>query len=170
MGVYPQFAFGAIVVFNRTSHGAQRDGRCLAWCTLAGAKLVFGDLATLSGEHIDSKVSCSVMQMMSATLHSSYYRPSNFACLTAVLYHIGIMQYVVQGLAWTMSRSMGTSGAETLSSATNIFVGQTEASLMVKPFLAGATNSEMMAIMVAGFANIAWACGDYNGVAKTVSA
>src|SRR5436309_8786419 len=54
-----------------------------------------------------------------------------------------------------MSKTMGTSGADTLSSAANIFVGQTEAPLMVKPFLAAATNSEMMCIMVAGFANIA---------------
>jgi CNT family concentrative nucleoside transporter len=65
------------------------------------------------------------------------------------------MQYIVQGLAWIMSKSMGTSGAETLSSAANIFVGQTEAPLMVKPFLAAATQSELMAIMVGGFANIA---------------
>src|SRR5207248_224420 len=67
----------------------------------------------------------------------------------------GIMQYVVQGLAWVMAKSMGTSGAETLSSAANIFVGQTEAPLMVKPFVALATRSELMAIMVGGFANIA---------------
>jgi CNT family concentrative nucleoside transporter len=65
------------------------------------------------------------------------------------------MQYVVQGLAWIMSKTMGTSGAETLSSAANIFVGQTEAPLMVKPFLQLATRSELMAIMVGGFANIA---------------
>ena len=52
-----------------------------------------------------------------------------------------------------MSKSMKTSGAETLSSAANIFVGQTEAPLMVKPFIAAATNSELMAIMVGGFAN-----------------
>jgi CNT family concentrative nucleoside transporter len=78
-----------------------------------------------------------------------------FSALTAILYHVGIMQWVVQGLAWIMSKSMKTSGAETLSAAANIFVGQTEAPLMVKPFLAAATNSEMMCIMVAGFANIA---------------
>jgi CNT family concentrative nucleoside transporter len=78
-----------------------------------------------------------------------------FSCLTAVAYHSGVMQYIVQGFAWIMSKSMGTSGAETLSSAANIFVGQTEAPLMVKPFVAVATNSELMAIMVGGFANIA---------------
>jgi CNT family concentrative nucleoside transporter len=65
------------------------------------------------------------------------------------------MQYIVQGMAWVMSKAMKTGGAETLSSAANIFVGQTEAPLMVKPFVALATNSELMAIMVGGFANIA---------------
>src|SRR3954451_9184399 len=54
-----------------------------------------------------------------------------------------------------MRKTMKTSGAETLSTAANIFVGQTEAPLMVKPFIAAATNSELMAIMVGGFANIA---------------
>ncbi|HMB96201.1 MAG TPA: nucleoside transporter C-terminal domain-containing protein, partial [Tepidisphaeraceae bacterium] len=61
----------------------------------------------------------------------------------------------VHGLAWIMQKTMGTSGAETLSTAANIFVGQTEAPLLVKPFLEAATNSELMAIMVGGFANIA---------------
>src|SRR5262249_26586045 len=77
------------------------------------------------------------------------------AMLTAILYHTGVMTAVVHGLAWVMQKSMGTSGAETLSTAANIFGGQTEAPLLVKPFLAGATNSELMAIMVGGFANIA---------------
>jgi CNT family concentrative nucleoside transporter len=78
-----------------------------------------------------------------------------FSCLTATLYYIGIVQYMVQGLAWIMSKTMGTSGAETLCAVINIFVGQTEAPLMVKPFLTAATNSELVAMMVAGFGNIA---------------
>jgi CNT family concentrative nucleoside transporter len=78
-----------------------------------------------------------------------------FSSLCAVLYHIGIMQYLVQGLAWIMQKCMRTSGAETMSAAANIFLGQTEAPLLVKPFIAGATNSELMAVMVGGFANIA---------------
>src|SRR5207244_11007221 len=77
------------------------------------------------------------------------------AMLTAILYHTGIMTAVVHALAWVMQKSMGTSGAETLSTAANIFVGQTEAPLLVKPFLTSATPSELMAIMVGGFANIA---------------
>jgi CNT family concentrative nucleoside transporter len=87
-----------------------------------------------------------------------------FSALTAILYHLGVMQWVVQGLAWVMSKSMKTSGAETLSAAANIFVGQTEAPLMVKPFLAMMTNSELTCVMVAGFANIATGVlGAYTG-------
>jgi CNT family concentrative nucleoside transporter len=65
------------------------------------------------------------------------------------------MQYLVQGLAWIMAKTMGCSGAETLCTAANIFVGQAEAPLMVKPFVAVATQSELLAMMVIGFANIA---------------
>ena len=63
-----------------------------------------------------------------------------FSMLTAIAYHVGVMQLVVQGLAWVMCKTMKTSGAETLSAAANIFVGQTEAPLLVSPFLAAATQ------------------------------
>jgi CNT family concentrative nucleoside transporter len=75
--------------------------------------------------------------------------------LTAVLYHIGFMQKIVQGFAWVMVRLLKTSGAESLSAAANIFVGQTEAPLIVKPYIARMTNSELMALMSGGFATIA---------------
>lgn len=75
--------------------------------------------------------------------------------LTAVLYHIGLMQKIVQGFAWIMVRLLKTSGAESLSAAANIFVGQTEAPLIVKPYIARMTNSELMALMSGGFATIA---------------
>jgi len=78
-----------------------------------------------------------------------------FASLMSVLYHLGIMQKIVQFMAWIMAKSMGTSGAESLSAAGNIFVGQTEAPLMVKPYVSEMTHSELMAIMVGGFATIA---------------
>jgi CNT family concentrative nucleoside transporter len=78
-----------------------------------------------------------------------------FSALTSVLYHAGVMQVVVRGIAWVMQRTLGTSGAESLSAAANIFVGQTEAPLVVKPYVARMTSSELMAIMVGGFATIA---------------
>jgi CNT family concentrative nucleoside transporter len=78
-----------------------------------------------------------------------------FASLMAVLYHLGVMQRVVAVVAWVIRRALGVSGTEALSSAANIFVGQTEAPLTVKPFIAGMTRSQIMCIMVGGFATIA---------------
>ena len=88
-----------------------------------------------------------------------------FSALLAILYHSGAMTWVVGGLAWVMRRTMGTSGAETLSAAANVFVGQTEAPLFVRPFLATMTRSELHAVMVGGFANIAsGVLGVYTGL------
>jgi CNT family concentrative nucleoside transporter len=78
-----------------------------------------------------------------------------FSSLMAVLYHLGIMQRVIGALAWVMRRTMGTSGAESLCCAANIFVGQTEAPLVIRPCVATLTMSELMAVMVGGFATIA---------------
>jgi CNT family concentrative nucleoside transporter len=78
-----------------------------------------------------------------------------FSSLMTVLYHVGIMQWVVKGVAWVMQKTLRTSGAETLSAAGNIFVGQTEAPLMIKPFIEKMTMSELHAVMTAGFATVA---------------
>lgn len=78
-----------------------------------------------------------------------------FGALMSVLYHLGIVQKVVQAVAWVMRRVMGTSGAESLSAAGNIFVGQTESPLLIKPYISNMTMSELMAVMVGGFATIA---------------
>ena len=78
-----------------------------------------------------------------------------FSALMSVLYHAGVMQLVVRFLARIMQATLKTSGAESLSAAANIFVGQTEAPLVVKPYVASMTLSELMAVMVGGFATIA---------------
>lgn len=78
-----------------------------------------------------------------------------FSSLMTLLYHMNLMQPLVRGMAWVMQRTLKTSGAETLSTAANIFVGQTEAPLVVKPFVATMTRSELMAVMVGGFASVA---------------
>jgi CNT family concentrative nucleoside transporter len=78
-----------------------------------------------------------------------------FSSLMSVLYYLGVMQRVVQAMAWVFQRLLGTSGAETLSATGNIFVGQTEAPLMIKPFVARMTVSELNTVMVGGFATIA---------------
>jgi CNT family concentrative nucleoside transporter len=78
-----------------------------------------------------------------------------FSALMSLLYHFGIMQWVVRIVAIVMQRALGTSGAESLSAAANIFVGQTEAPLVIRPYVAAMTQSELMAVMVGGFATVA---------------
>src|SRR5262245_11599399 len=78
-----------------------------------------------------------------------------FSALLSVLYYLGVMQKIVLLFAKIMARTMRVSGAESLSNSANIFVGQTEAPLVVRPFLEKMTRSELMAIMVGGFANTA---------------
>ena len=78
-----------------------------------------------------------------------------FSAFMSILYYMGVMQFVVQIMARFMRWTMGTSGAETLSCSANIFVGQTEAPLLIKPFLDDMTESELHAIMVGGLVTIA---------------
>jgi CNT family concentrative nucleoside transporter len=78
-----------------------------------------------------------------------------FSALMTLLYYFGVMQAVVRGVAWVMQRTMRTSGAETLSAAGNIFLGQTESPLLIKPFIEGMTRSELMTVMTGGFATVA---------------
>lgn len=78
-----------------------------------------------------------------------------FCSLMAILYHLGAMQRLIQGVAWVMRKTMRTGGGETLSVAANIFVGQTEAPIVIRPYLARLTMSELMAVMVGGFATVA---------------
>lgn len=77
------------------------------------------------------------------------------ASLMTVLYHLGVMQRVVRGVAWIMQRTMRTSGAETLCTASNIFVGMMESPLVVKPYVERMTESELFTVMTAGMATIA---------------
>ena len=72
----------------------------------------------------------------------------------AVMYHIGVMQIIIRGLAWVMLKTMRISGAESMNVAASIFMGQTEAPLTIRPFLAGATRSELMTIMTSGMAHV----------------
>jgi len=78
-----------------------------------------------------------------------------FSTVTAGLYYLGVLQKLVMGIAWVMSRTMRLSGAESLSVAGNIFLGQTEAPLLVRPFISKMTRSELMTLMTGGMATIA---------------
>lgn len=114
--------------------------------TSAGAQFVFGDLAKPPGAE-GSLGSFFAFQVLPTIIF--------FASLMSLLYYLGIMQLIVKGMAWIMAKTLGTSGAESLSNSANVFVGQTEAPLMIKPFLNKMTKSEILTIMVGGMATIA---------------
>ena len=78
-----------------------------------------------------------------------------FSSISAFLYYFGVLQYIVKTIAWVMSKTMKLSGAESLSAAGNIFLGQTEAPLLVKPYIKNMTTSELMCLMTGGMATIA---------------
>jgi concentrative nucleoside transporter, CNT family len=78
-----------------------------------------------------------------------------FSAFISVLYHYGILQWTVTGIAWVMMKTMKTSGSESLSCAGNVFLGPTESPLIVKPYVATMTQSELFAVMTGGFATVA---------------
>jgi CNT family concentrative nucleoside transporter len=157
-GILLQFIFGAIVVWNRAFLVAITEAvNALLGFAYQGAHIVFGDLSNQTGAVVTNPSGALIGYAQNVGYFAFFVMPTIvfLSCLTAIAYHSGIMQIVVQALAWVMAKSMGCSGAETLCTAANIFVGQAEAPLMVKPFVAVATQSELMAMMVIGFANIA---------------
>lgn len=78
-----------------------------------------------------------------------------FSSLMSVLYHLGVMQKIVQGMAWVMAKLLKVSGAESISVAANVFIGQTEAPLVVRPYIEPMTQSELLTMMIGGMATIA---------------
>lgn len=114
--------------------------------TTAGAEFLFGFLAH-GPEYEDSMGVIFAFQVLPTIVF--------FASLTAILYHYGILQAIVRILSKGMQKLLGTSGAETLSVISNIFVGQTEAPLVIKPFIDKMTKSELLAVMTGGMATIA---------------
>jgi CNT family concentrative nucleoside transporter len=106
-----------------------------------GSSLVFGPLG-------DPKSAMSIFAF--AVLPTIIFVSAFFA----ILYHIGLMQQIIKVVAYVMQRTMGTSGAESTNVAASIFMGQTEAPLTIRPFLSGATNSELMTIMTSGMAHV----------------
>ncbi|NRB73067.1 MAG: hypothetical protein HRU46_01785 [Verrucomicrobiales bacterium] len=105
-----------------------------------GAKFMFGELIDASRYGFAFKVLPTILFV---------------AALTSLLYYLGVLQWVVYGFAWVMKRLMRLSGAESLATAANIFVGQTEAPLVVRPYVPKMTKSELMALMTGGMATIA---------------
>ena len=111
---------------------------------MTGAVFVFGDLAKASEFGF-----IFAFQVLPTIIF--------FASLMGVLYHIGLMQKIVQGMAWVMLKVLRVSGSESLSVAANVFIGQTEAPLVVRPYIAKMTESELFTMMVGGMATIAGA-------------
>jgi CNT family concentrative nucleoside transporter len=107
--------------------------------TAQGTEFIFGDFAS-------EKFTIAINVLPTIIFFSS---------LMTILYYLGIMQRLVGMFAWVMRRTMRTSGSETLSAAANSFVGQTEAPLMIAPFIRTMTTSELMAVMTGGFATVA---------------
>lgn len=114
--------------------------------TTAGAEFIFGDLAKSPGME-GSLGNFFAFQVLPTIVF--------FASLTAILYHYGIMQRVVSAMSKGMQKVMGTSGAESLSVVANIFVGQTESPLVIKPYIDKMTKSELLTVMTGGMATIA---------------
>ncbi|MFN8790018.1 MAG: NupC/NupG family nucleoside CNT transporter [Bdellovibrionales bacterium] len=126
------------VVFDKTNDGVV----ALLNSTLRGSEFIFGDL--LKTEKFGFIFAFQVLPTIIFV-----------AALMSVLYQLGIMQKIVGFFAWIFFRILRTSGAETLAASANIFVGQTEAPLVIKPYLSKMTRSELLALMVGGMANVA---------------
>lgn len=131
--------------------------------TVEGARFIFGDLVFNNvpvGEGI-AGTNDPIVTTPRAVARTGAFFAFNVlptiifvSSLMTVLYHVGVMERVVKGLAWIMQRTMRTSAAETLATAANIFVGLMEAPLVVKPYIERMTASELMLVMTAGFATI----------------
>lgn len=111
--------------------------------TLEGSRFVFGDMVNPSG----SIGFVFAFQILPTIIF--------FSALTSLLFYLGILQKIVYALAWIMSKTMKLSGAESLAAAANIFLGQTEAPLLVKPYIGRMTRSELLCLMTGGMATIA---------------
>lgn len=117
---------------------------------LNGAQFLFGDLAKNSDANPEAKHSLGFLFAFQALPTVIF-----FSSVTTGLYYLGILQKVVYGFAWIMTKTMRLSGAESLSAAGNIFLGQTEAPLLVRPFIGRMTQSELHCLMTGGMATIA---------------
>jgi len=127
-------------IFSFLGNGANK----LLSFSYAGSEFVFGDLG------FPKELSRLGFSFAFQVLPTIIF----IAAFFAVLYHLGIMQLIIRGAAWLMTRIMGASGAESLNVAASIFMGQTEAPLTIRPFLPTLTKSELMVVMTSGMAHI----------------
>jgi len=142
-GLLLQCGFG--VVLLRSELGRRALDAAAAWvnsilaCALDGARFLFGDKLVAADGPAGFVFAFRVLPTIVFV-----------AALFAVLYHLGVMQFVLRGVAWVTARVLGSSGAETMNAAASIFLGQTEAPLTIRPYLARLTRSELLVVMVSG--------------------
>jgi CNT family concentrative nucleoside transporter len=159
-GVGLQLVFGVLVLKTETGR------KLFAWVgdlitgllgfQEQGARFVFGNLVQ-STVPVTGDGSTTTMVAQTGAYFAFSVLPTIifFSALMSVMYYLGVMQLIVKGLAIVMQKTLRTSGAETLSASGNIFLGQTEAPLLIKPFVGKMTRSELNTVMVGGFATVA---------------
>ncbi|GAB2538388.1 NupC/NupG family nucleoside CNT transporter [Rufibacter soli] len=149
VGILIQIIFGVLVTevgFIKAGFEAVSEGfvKLLSFSS-AGSSFLFGELANPG-----SKTGIGFIFAFNVLPTIIF-----FSTVTAGLYYMGVLQKIVFGIAWVMSKGMRLSGAESLSAAGNIFLGQTEAPLLVRPFIQNMTKSELMCLMTGGMATLA---------------
>jgi CNT family concentrative nucleoside transporter len=154
IGILIQLTFGLIiskVQFAQTAfiYISEKFVTFLSFAA-KGAEFLYGDLAKNSSGNPEVKHSLGFLFAFQALPTVIF-----FSSVTAGLYYLGVLQKIVFGFAWIMARTMRLSGSESLSAAANIFMGQTEAPLLVRPFIPRMTKSELSCLMVGGMATIA---------------
>jgi concentrative nucleoside transporter, CNT family len=165
-GVALQFVFAAIVLLTRPGRWffeVLNDlFTTLLGYTTEGARFIFGNLVVNNVPIGAAEGPMAPLTTTTGWANTGASFAFNvlptiifFSSLMTLLYYLGVMQLLVRGFAWVMLRTMRTSGAESLSAAGNIFMGQTEAPLLVKPFVKTMTNSELHSVMTGGFATVA---------------
>jgi len=152
-GVLLQLVFAGVIISTSVGHLVS-DGVTLVFAELeeyveAGSSFMFGVHGRPNDEPMPP-ANTLIRTFAFGVLPTIVF----FSALMSVLYYFGVMQFIVTVLAKVMQRLLGVSGAESLSAAANIFVGHTEAPLVIKPYLQAMTRSELNAVMVGGFATI----------------
>jgi CNT family concentrative nucleoside transporter len=158
-GLGLQFAFAFLVL--RFSYGQQFMSSAgnvvqnMLAATTAGTKILFGELG-LPNAGVFGEVLAQNGHPNAGSIFAFQVLPTIIfiSAFFALLYHIGVMQIIIRALAWIMLKTMRISGAESMNVAASIFMGQTEAPLTIRPFLSGATRSELMTIMTSGMAHV----------------
>ncbi len=158
-GIGLQVTFAILVLrtdFGKLFQGIGAGVNAMLNYSEAGSVFLFGPLGTQNGPFADflrSSAAGSGVFFAFQVLPIVIFIASFFA----ILYYVGVMQIVVKGMAIAMQKIMGASGAESLNVAASIFMGQTEAPLTIRPFIAGLTQSELFTIMVSGMAHVSGA-------------